>query len=81
MFFLEHKTLLGEKGHVPEEPLHRTLGVVAKIRREGSDVTVVAIAKMVTVALSAAETLEAEGVSVEVIDPRTLSPLLTVEPF
>ena len=37
--------------------------------------TVVAIAKMVTVALSAAETLEAEGVSVEVIDPRTLSPL------
>ena len=74
VFFLEHKTLLGEKGPVPEEPYTVPLGV-AEIRREGSDVTVVAIAKMVTVALSAAETLEAEGVSVEVIDPRTLSPL------
>ena len=74
VFFLEHKTLLGEKGHVPEEPYTVPLGK-AEVRREGSDVTVVAIAKMVTVALAAAEVLEAEGVSVEVIDPRTLSPL------
>ena len=64
VFFLEHKTLLGEKGPVPEEPYTVPLGK-AEVRREGSDVTVVAIAKMVNVALSAAETLEAEGVSVE----------------
>ena len=48
---------------------------MAEVRREGDDVTVVAIAKMVNVALAAAEALEAEGISVEVIDPRTLSPL------
>jgi pyruvate dehydrogenase E1 component beta subunit len=76
VFFLEHKTLLGQKGHVPEEPYIVPLGR-ALVRHEGSDVTVVAIAKMVEVALAAAEELAAEGVSVEVVDPRTLSPLDT----
>jgi pyruvate dehydrogenase E1 component beta subunit len=50
---------------------------VAETRREGTDVTVVAIGRLVDRALQAAEELEAEGVSVEVIDPRTLSPLDT----
>jgi pyruvate/2-oxoglutarate/acetoin dehydrogenase E1 component len=74
VFFLEHKRLMGSKGHVPEESYVVPLGE-ALVRREGSDVTVVAIAKMVDLALSAAEGLEAEGVNVEVIDPRSLSPL------
>jgi pyruvate dehydrogenase E1 component beta subunit len=74
VFFLEHKRLMGSKGHVPEESYVVPLGE-ALVRREGEDVTVVAIAKMIDLALSAAEGLEAEGVNVEVIDPRSLSPL------
>jgi acetoin:2,6-dichlorophenolindophenol oxidoreductase subunit beta len=74
VFFLEHKRLMGSRGHVPEEPYIVPLGE-ASIRREGSDVTVVAIAKMVDLALSASDALAAEGISVEVIDPRSLSPL------
>ena len=45
------------------------------VKREGSDVTVIAISKMLQEALAAAETLQGEGVSVEVVDPRTLVPL------
>ena len=69
-----HKGLINTKGEVPEEEYTIPLGV-ADVRREGSDVTLVATARMVQVALQAADTLAEEGVSVEVIDPRTLVPL------
>jgi acetoin:2,6-dichlorophenolindophenol oxidoreductase subunit beta len=74
VMFFEHLKLYVAKGHVPEEPYRIPLGV-ADVRREGSDVTVVAIAAMVDRALEAADELAASGTSVEVIDPRTLSPL------
>jgi pyruvate/2-oxoglutarate/acetoin dehydrogenase E1 component len=71
--FLEHKMLYGVEGEVPEGELLIPLGK-ADVKQEGSDVTVVATARMVHMALEAAKTLAADGVSVEVIDPRTLSP-------
>ncbi len=72
--FLEHKMLYSLEGEVPEEPYTVPLGR-AEVKREGTDVTVVATARMVHVALAAAERLAEEGVSLEVVDPRTLSPL------
>lgn len=73
--FLEHKLLyFGEAEPVPEEPYAIPLGK-ADIKREGSDVTIIATQAMVARALSAAQQLENEGVSAEVIDPRTLRPL------
>jgi len=75
VIFLEHKMLyLSERGPVPEESYAIPLGKAA-IRREGKDVTVVAIQAMVAKALSAAVQLERDGISVEVIDPRTIRPL------
>jgi 2-oxoisovalerate dehydrogenase E1 component len=75
VIFLEHKLLyLGQAEPVPEAPYAIPLGKAA-IRRPGSDVTVVATQAMVQQALLAATRLEAEGISVEVIDPRTLRPL------
>jgi 2-oxoisovalerate dehydrogenase E1 component len=73
--FLEHKLLyVGKKGPVPEQPYAIPIGRAA-IKRHGEDVTLVATLAMVDVALQAAALLEAEGISVEVIDPRTLRPL------
>ena len=72
--FLEHKILYGAEGEVPEEAFTIPLGK-ADIKREGSDVTVVATAQMVHNSLSAAEKLASEGIQIEVVDPRTLSPL------
>jgi pyruvate dehydrogenase E1 component beta subunit len=72
--FCEHKGLYFTQGPCPEEDYEIPLGE-ADIKREGTDVTVIAVGKMVVVALEAAERLESEGVSVEVVDPRTLSPL------
>ncbi len=72
--FIEHKGLYGIKGPVPKKLYEIPLGV-ADIKREGKDVTVVATAAMVHRALSAAKKLEEGGISVEVIDPRTLVPL------
>jgi acetoin:2,6-dichlorophenolindophenol oxidoreductase subunit beta len=69
----EHVALGGVKEEVPEEEYFIPFGQ-AKVKREGGDVTVVALAKMVYEALDAAEELAGEGVSVEVIDPRTLVP-------
>jgi pyruvate/2-oxoglutarate/acetoin dehydrogenase E1 component len=67
--------LLGEiKGEVPEEEYYIPFGE-ARIRRAGKDVTEVALAKMVNESLAAAEELEKEGLSLEIIDPRTLVPL------
>ena len=74
--FLEHKLLYKIKGEVPEGEYTIPLGV-ADIKRAGTDITIVASEIMVHKSLAAAEKLEKEGISVEVIDPRTLRPLDT----
>lgn len=74
VIFMEHRNLLNTKGLVPDEEYLIPFGEAA-IAREGTDVTVVGIAIMVNRALEAAEQLAKEGISVEVIDPRTLAPL------
>lgn len=74
VMFIEHKMLYGVEGHVPDEDYVIPFGV-ADIKRQGSDVTVVTYSRMVHRALEAAEKLAEEGVSVEVIDLRTLKPL------
>ncbi len=76
VLFLEHRELMSIKGPVPEEPYEIPFGK-AVVLREGTDVTVVGIAMMVHRTLTAAEQLATEGISVEVIDPRTVSPLDT----
>ena len=70
----EANRLMGMRGQVPEGDYTVPIGV-ADVKREGTDITVVAIAWMVPEALAAAEILEKEGVSVEVLDPRTLVPM------
>jgi pyruvate dehydrogenase E1 component beta subunit len=72
--FFEHRTLYGLKEEVPDELEPIELGI-ARTHREGEDVTVVATGRLVHEALAAAKEAEAEGVSVEVLDPRTLQPL------
>jgi len=72
--FLEHKGLYNTKDEVPEEYYELEL-FKAAVKRQGSDVTVIATMKMVGVALQAADILAREGIGVEVIDPRTLFPL------
>jgi len=74
VFFCEHKLLYPLVGEVPEEEYVVPFGV-ADVKREGADVTVVATSYMVHKTLNAAKELEKEGVSVEVVDPRTLVPL------
>jgi len=74
VLFLEHRELLATKGPVPEEDYEIDFGQAAVVR-EGKDLTVVALAFMVRQALQAADRLATQGVSVEVIDPRTVSPL------
>ncbi|MSO23873.1 MAG: dehydrogenase, partial [Acidobacteria bacterium] len=76
VLFLEHRELMAMKGPVPVESYEIEFGK-ARIARAGTDVTVVALALMVHRALAAAELLMNEGISVEVIDPRTVSPLDT----
>jgi 2-oxoisovalerate dehydrogenase E1 component len=74
VIFLEHRELLALKGPVPEAPYEIPFGRAA-VAREGKDVTIVALARMVHRALDAAEELNRDGVSVEIIDPRTVAPL------
>jgi pyruvate dehydrogenase E1 component beta subunit len=74
VMFLEHKGLLATKGEVPDGEHVDELGR-ARVRREGSAATVVALAAMVPRALAAAEVLTAEGIDVTVIDLRSLVPL------
>lgn len=74
VFFCEHKLLYPMEDEVPETEYTVPFGV-ADMKREGSDVTIVATLYMVHKALNAAKELEAEGISVEVVDPRTLAPL------
>ncbi len=76
VMFLEHREILTMKRHVPKEDYEIEFGRAA-IARAGRDVTVVALARMVHLTLSVCEELEREGISVEVIDPRTISPLDT----
>jgi len=73
VIFIEHKGLYGTKGHVPEEEYLIPFGQ-AMVRRAGEHVTLVAMSAMVIKAMQAAAHLEREGISVEVIDPRTLAP-------
>jgi pyruvate dehydrogenase E1 component beta subunit len=74
--FIEHESLYGTRGEVPDGDGELVPFGEAKVRREGTDVTIVGILKMANVAMEAAETLATEhGVSAEVIDPRTLRPL------
>jgi pyruvate/2-oxoglutarate/acetoin dehydrogenase E1 component len=70
----EHMGLGGFIGEVPEEEYIVPFGE-AIIRREGADITVVALAKMVHLCLEVAEAMEKEGIAMEIIDPRTLMPL------
>ena len=75
VIFIEHESLYGRKGEVPESDEVVRFGEAA-IRREGADVTVIGISRMAATALQAAETLASEhDVDAEVIDPRTLRPL------
>jgi pyruvate/2-oxoglutarate/acetoin dehydrogenase E1 component len=71
-----HKKMLGSKAHVPEGLYEIPLGV-ANIVRPGTDVTVVAIGKMVDEAEKAAEILSEEGIDIEIVDPRSLLPFDT----
>jgi pyruvate dehydrogenase E1 component beta subunit len=75
VIFIEQERMYGMKGEVPEdEDFSIPLGV-AEVKREGTDATIVARSLMVPVALKAAEELAKDGVSCEVIDPRTIRPL------
>ncbi len=76
VMFFEQKSLYPTKGEVPDGEIVEELGT-AKIRRSGTDVTVVALASMVSRAEEAAEELAAQGISAEVIDLRSLVPLDT----
>src|ERR687885_2834442 len=74
VLFFEHRTLYGIKEEVSDELEPIPLGE-ARVHREGEDVTVVATGRLVHESLAAAEQAEEQGVSVEVVDPRTLQPL------
>lgn len=74
VIFFEHKAMYDVIGEVPEESYTIPFGE-ANIVREGEDVTVVAIGRMVSVAEEAAKELDGSGISIEIIDPRTVSPL------
>src|SRR2546423_3271798 len=71
IIFFEHRTLYGIKEEVPDELEPIPLGQ-ARVHREGNDVTVVATGRLVHESLTAAEQAEEQGISVEVVDPRTL---------
>jgi pyruvate dehydrogenase E1 component beta subunit len=74
VIFCEHLALYDEECEVPEEPYVVPLGE-ANFTREGKDVTIVALGRMVKFANAAADTLKSEGIRCTVVDPRTISPL------
>ena len=74
VIFMESEQMYGDKGEVPEEEYIIPIGV-ADIKRAGTDVTIVSFGKIIKVALAAAKELEAEGISVEVVDLRTVRPI------
>jgi len=75
VIFIEQERMYGTKGEVPEDADFTVPLGVADVKREGTDATIVARSLMVPVALKAAEVLQQQGVSCEVIDPRTIRPL------
>ncbi len=75
VIILEYKSEFNQKGEVPLDPEFVIPLGVGEIKKEGTDVTVVTYGKMLTRVMKAAEDLEKEGISVEVVDPRTLVPL------
>ena len=77
VIFLEQERMYGLKGEVSDDPEFTVPLGVADVKREGTDCTVIARSMTVPLALKAAEELEKQGVSVEVIDPRTIRPLDT----
>ena len=77
VIFIESETLYAIKGEVPEDPEYLIPLGVAAVRREGTDVTVIAYMGMLYRALEVAEELDKEGISVEIVDPRTLRPMDT----
>ncbi len=76
VIFFEHHCLYDVRGMVPDEEYEIPLGV-ADVKREGNDITIVATGLMVHRSIQAAEELSKEGISVEVVDPRSLNPLDT----
>ena len=74
VIFMESEVMYGEKGEVPEETYYIPIGK-ANVVREGTDVTIVSFNKMMKVAIAAAEELQKENISAEVIDLRTIRPL------
>ena len=74
VIFMESELMYGDKGEVPEEEYLLPLGI-ADIKRPGTDVTIVSFGKILKVALTAAEELEKEGISAEVIDLRSVRPI------
>lgn len=75
VIFIEQERMYGFKGEVPDDPDFVVPLGVGDIKREGSDVTIVARSLTVPIALKAADALQEQGVSCEVIDPRTIRPL------
>lgn len=74
VMFIEHEGLYGVKGEVPEKEVTIPLGV-ADVKRQGRDVTLITLSRMVYVCLEAAERLAEEGIEAEVVDLRCLNPL------
>ncbi len=74
VMFIEHKKLFITKGHVPEESYAIPFGK-ADIKRQGGDITLVATHALVQKSLNVAEEMSREGVDIEVLDPRTITPL------
>jgi pyruvate dehydrogenase E1 component beta subunit len=72
--FCEHRLLYPSRGPLPAGDIPVPLGV-ADVKRPGQDVTIIAIGRMVQIALAAAEKLQGEGIDAEIVDPRTLEPL------
>jgi len=72
--FIENKVLYASEGEIPEEDYVVEIGK-ADVKKEGSDITVVAWSKMVNVALAAAEHLKEDGIDIEVVDLRTIVPM------
>ncbi len=75
VIFIESLPLYDTRGEVPDDDTYTVPIGVAEVKREGTDVTIVAYSRMTVIALQAAQTLEQEGISVEVVDLRSLRPL------
>jgi len=75
VMFLEHELLYNSKGEVPEDPNFLVPLGSCEVKREGKDVSIIAYSRMTVLSIQAADELEKEGVSCEVVDMRSLSPL------